>query len=375
MDVLVNPSQHRRVLALAALVSCCATTGVARGQVPDAERPWVFTARSVHHGEAVPLRALDDEDEALARLDPRSGRNIAYVDDEVRLSMPAGAWTFSVLARSSALLVTDATTLDLVRQVSSDTTPGNDRRWSAQVRYESFQGAGVEAGYRFTPAERWQAGVAVQWLKLRHFRRRTLDGQVQFDAASRTYAFDLESTHADDRLRFPFQGPTQDGGMGLLFSADVGWRDDTWAASLGVRDVGWLRWNDLPHQYATLSTHTQSYDADGFVVYEPLVVGRNEQRRHTRTMPGWWTARASWRAADAGEFELSDDWVRDYGWLPAVAWQRRFGDIDLGVQWRLHERRVGVAVGWRGWQLRLGADRIGSQQRSREFSIGGSWRF
>lgn len=367
--------KHRSALAFVAFAAPWAAAVAAPAEPPASAPAWVFSARSLHHGEAVPLAVIDDEDRAMAQLDPRRGRNIAYVDDEVRLGRAAGAWTWSLLARSRALLVTDESTLDLIRQVSRDETPAADRRWSAQVRYESFQGAGLEAGYRFAPAAQWQAGVAAQLLSVRHWRRRTLDGQVQFDAASSTYAFDLKSTQADDRLRFPFQGSKDDGGAGLLLAADVAWRDERWAASLNVRDLGWLRWNRLPQQVATLSTQTQSYDAEGFVIYKPLVEGRNTQQGYTRKLSGWWTARVSWRAAHAGEFELSSDWVPDFGLLPAVAWRRRFADVDLGLQWHFHERRAGVALGWRGWQLRAGADTLGSQQRSRELAVSWSSRF
>jgi hypothetical protein len=369
----VQPKQHSSALALIAFAASCAGAAAAAAEAPAPE--WLFTARSVHHGEAVPLSAIDDERRALAQLDPRSGRNIAYVDDEARLSRTRGAWTWSLLARSRALLLTDEATLDLVRQVASDETPAADRRWAAQVRYESFQGAGLEAGYRFAPAAQWQAGVALQLLRLNHWRRRTLAGEVQFDAASSTYAFDLNSTQADDRLRFPFQASKSNGGAGLLLSADVAWRDDRWSASLGVRDLGWLHWNRLPRQDATLSTQTGSYDAEGFLIYRPLVQGRNSQPGSMRKLAGWWTARAGWRAADVGEFELSSDWVPDFGWLPAIAWRRRVADVDLGLQWRLHERRAGVALGWRGWQLRAGADDVGSRQRSRELALSWGARF
>lgn len=363
---------HTIAAAWAVLLSLGATAQTPSGPTADA---WTVTARAVHHADALPLEALDDEDRALEQLDARPGRNIAYVDDELRVGRAAGAWHWSLLARSSALLVTDAGTLDLIRHIGLGTTASVDRHWSTRVRYESFQGAGLEAGHRFAPAPAWQVGVAAQVLTLRHWRRRTLDGQARFDAASGGHAFDLASTQADDRLRFPFQQPADGGGAGLLIGADAGWRDGPWAASLGVRDLGWLRWRRLPQQLGTLSTQTQAVDADGFVVYRPLIEGRNDQQGYTRRLSGWWTARASWRAAHAGEFELSSDWVPGFGALPAVAWRRSLADVDLDVQWRFHERRATVAIGWRGWQLRAGADGFGASQRSRELALGGSWRF
>lgn len=362
---------NKRICAVALLAAGLALAATAAVAAPG----WSLSARSVHHGEAVPLSAIDDEDEALRRLDPRRGRNIAYVDDEVRLSFDSGAWRWSVLARNSAVLVTSRDTLELVQQINSDVTPGTDRRWQTKLRYESFQGGGLELGYRFEPAAHWQARLATQVLQLRHWRQRRLDGPVSFEAGSATYAFDLQSSHTDDRLRFPFQGSKDDTGAGLLLAGEVGWRGDAWSASLGVRDLGWLRWRQLPQQYATLSTQTQSYDADGFVIYKPLIMGRNSQEGYTHRLRGVWSARAAWQAGEAGTLELSGDWVHDFGVLPAIAWRQRLGAVDAGLQWHVHERRATVSLGWQGWWLRAGADRLGSQQRSRELALGGGWVF
>jgi hypothetical protein len=363
----------RRSAAAAAAVAAAAVATLATAAA--ASPAWSVSARSVHHGEAVPLAAIGDEDEALRRLDPRSGRNIAYVDDEVRMSLDTGAWRWSVLARGSAVLVTTRDTLELVKQINSDATPATDRQWQTRLRYESFQGGGLEVGYRFEPAAQWQASLSAQVLQLRHWRQRRLEGPVSFEAASATYAFDLQSAHADDRLRFPFQGAQGDTGAGALLGGEVGWRGEAWSASLGVRDLGWLRWRQLPQQYATLSTQTQSYDADGFVIYRPLVMGRNSQEGYTHRLRGVWSARAAWRAGTTGTLELGGDWVHDFGVLPAVAWRQRLGAVDAGLQWHVHERRATVSLGWQGWWLRAGADRLGSQQRSRELALGGGWVF
>lgn len=353
-----------------------AAAGIAAGTCAAAAPVWSLSVRSVHHGEAVPLSALGDEDEALRRLDPRGGRNIAYVDDEVRLNVEAGAWRWSALARSSAVLVTDRDTLELVRQVNSDTTPAANRQWQTKLRYEAFQGGGLAVSRRFEAASRWRASLSTQVLQLRHWRQRRLTGPVSFEAASATYGFDLQSAHTDDRLRFPFQTPQGGSGAGLLLAGELGWRGDAWSATLGVRDLGWLRWRRLPQQYASLSTQTQSYDADGFVIYEPLVMGRNSQEGFTHRLRGVWSARATWQATPGGTLELSGDWVPDFGLLPAIAWRQRFSALDAGLQWSVHERRATVSLAWQGWWLRAGADRLGSRaQRSREFALGGGWVF
>ena len=336
---------------------------------------WTASLRTDHHMDAVPLSALGDDDTALRALSPRPGRNLAYVDDEARLGRRVGAWQWSLLARSHATLVASEDTLDLARSLDQESTPAGDRIWHTRLRYQAFQGAGLELGRALAAPGGWHASWSLQLLRLRHWRERRIDGPVHFDAASGAYAFDLRSAELNDRLDFPFRTAYPNAGMGVLAGGELGFRGDALSAAIEVRDVGQLRWHGMPQQRATLSSETSSRDSDGFLVYQPLVQGRISQRGYSESLPGRWSARASWRDDTLGEMEVSSVWIRDFGALPALGWFTPVAGGRLGLHWRTHERRATVSLDWAGWQLRLGADRLGSGMRSREISLLGELAF
>ena len=125
----------------------------------------------------------------------------------------------------------------------------------------------------------------------------------------------------------------------------------------------------MPQQQATLDTAAQALDPDGFVIYLPLVQGRNSQAGLTRWQP--WRGRLSLdRAWGHGQsLGVTVDTVPGFGALPALRWQRGQGATRLGLGWRLHERRATLALAWRGWQLQAGADRLGAEARSRDLAL------
>src|SRR5688500_13804316 len=224
-----------KILRRALLGIGLAGVGAAVLADPAPEAPWALSLRSAHHSDALPLHAFGDDDSARRALSPRRGRNLAYVDDELKLGRQVGAWQWALVARSHATLVSSEDALDLAPRLDRDAAQSADRRWQTDLRYQAFQGGGIELGQALAPAAGWQLAWNAQVLRLRHWRERRLDGPVHFDAASAAYSFDLRSTQVDDRLDFPFRTGFRDTGTGLLFGGRIGWRGDALALSLGVR--------------------------------------------------------------------------------------------------------------------------------------------
>jgi hypothetical protein len=353
-----------------AAVAATVLAGVLPAAAADADTPWSISVRSDYHADAVALRHVDDDRAALDNLDPRRGRNLAYVEDEVRASRRLGGTTWSLVARNSATLVTNHEGLDVVRQVAGRVTPEADRRWDVDAALKAFSGAGLEVAWATSSAATWQAGVAVQVLSLRRWRERDIHGAVQFDAARGGYDFDLVSTERSERLVFPFQQPYDSRGIGLLLAGALTWRPAPEVSfTLAVRDLGWLRWRGIPQEDARLSSFTRDVDEEGFVVFKPLVEGRNRQVDHRVRLAPKAAVRARWDTGGLGAVEVGADSIPEFGLLPSVAWQRRFGALDAGLGWRFHERRATLTLGWRGWRLRMGTDRLGGAARSRDIGL------
>lgn len=329
---------------------------------------WIIEMRSDRHSDGVPLADLGADD-PLVRLRARAGRNLAWIDDEVRLSRRDGDWTWSVLGRQYAMLSTGRDTLVLALQASGRGAARTDQRWQNRVRYQQFSGGGIELGRNLALDERWSGRLAVQGLVLQHWRTRKLDGPVGWEAATGTYRFDLVSQETDDRMAQPFQQPFDRRGAALLLQGDVAWRGEAWRLGLEVRDLGWLHWHGLPRQDLALSTETQAVDADGFVIYRPLVQGRDSQAGTTRALGGRWTARAAWQSGPLQRFEASLQTQAGFGVLPGFAWQRRVGSAQWSARWRFHDSRLTLGLDWQGLGIRLGADRLGAEAHSRELAL------
>lgn len=369
-------------MAVAAAVATIGTLGLATGTQAQgpASAPevasWAVSVQSDHHLDPLPLRYLGSDD-AWEHLSIRPGRQMGYLFDEVRLSRTdAARRTWSLLARQRAVAVASEGALDLARQAESSSGLEGDRRWRVDLDYLGFSGVGLEAGQHFNLGGGWQADVAVQGLSLQRLTERRLHGQAAYRASDETYSAGLQSHEADNRMTFPFQQSMAGHGSALLLQGGVRWRsgggEGPWQADLRWRDAGWLRWRGLPQQDAALSTDLQTVDADGFVVYRPLVEGRNRQPTYRRTLAPITDADIAWRSPSLGQFHAGLTWLPGWGALPTVGWQRPVGDdVSVSLDWRVHERRADLGVTFGSWAWRLATD---GRVDSRSTAFGLVWR-
>lgn len=363
-----------RIGALAALLALGGLAGAEPARAGDAAA-WQLSVQSDRHVEALPLNAIGD-DEAWSRLAPRPGRNLGYLFDELRLSRTMadadGAWSTSLVARQRLVAVASEGALDLIRQAESSADPAGDRHWRVDLDYLGFAGVGLEIGRRVVLGGGWQAELAGQGLSLQRLIARSVHGQAGYQAADARYSAALVSDRSDDRMTFPFQQPQAGQGWALLLHAGLRWQADDWQAELRWRDAGWLHWRGLPQQAATLSSDLRDVDADGFVVYRPLVEGRNRQTGWHRTLAPLTTAALAWRAAPQRTWRAQLTWLPGWGALPQLGVTEAVGDATrVSLDWQVRERRAVAALDHAGWRVSLGTDRLTA---ARSLTLGLSWR-
>ncbi len=355
--------------ALAAALVCLLATA-ARAQEATAPA-WQLQAHSIRHSDALRLADFDSDDwQAVA---PRRGRNLTRLDDGLRLQTQRGAWTWALVARSQATLLVGEQTLALARDIDGGRRPPADLALQANARLRGFSGGGLALGREHALAGGWRAGWELQALSLARWLERRLDGPVQFSAATGTYGFALRSTEVDNRLDFPFRQDFARRGSALLLATTLAWDGGPAWARAELRDGGWLRWRGMPRQDAKLDTATQAVDADGFLIYRPLIEGRNTQDGLQRHLPWRASVAAGVQLGQGQRLGLHAERLPDFGWLPAVSWQTGGaapGAPSFGARWQLHERRLVLMADWRGFSLRAGADRLGATARSRELALG-----
>jgi hypothetical protein len=328
---------------------------------------WSVELRSARHSDALSLDAIDRD--AWSELRPRDGRNLTYLDEEVRLAWWRGSLGVAMLARQYATLVASADALRLVAQVSGRQSPAADQTYGVDVKLRGFSGAGFALGMSGAIAAGWRWHGELQALGLGRWVRRDIEGLVRYGAADGSYEFDLHSFELDNRLDFPFQQPFARRGAAVLSAVSLTWQGErTWVRA-ELRDGGWLYWRGVPQQTATLSTATASVDDDGFVIYLPLVQGYNAQDGRREWMPWRGSVAAGLSVGRTQEVGLRVETVPGFGALPVLAWRHLPGNSQepaFGAEWRVHERRLELRASWRGLTLGFGADRLGSGAHSRQ---------
>ena len=367
-----------RAVAAAGVLAGLALPGRAQPAAP-AEPVWQLSLQTDRHSDALPLAAWGDDD--WRQLRPRSGRNLAYIDEQLRLQRRSGAWTLGLVARSQASLVASQSTLELAALLAQGGQPMQAQGWAVDMRLRGFSGAGVSLGVDSAPTDRWaqalSAATGGQWsaslsaelLALGRWRERRLGGTVSHPGGDAGYSFALQSDESDDRLSLPFQQAFARRGSGLLLGAALQWQGRGWTARAALQDGGWLHWQGLPRQQLALDTATLGFDADGFLQYQPLLTGQNSQRSRTRSQP--------WQGLLDVEHQLDAQRSLALGLrqlpgaplLPTLQWRQRSGPLQWGLGWQVHERRANLDLAWGGWQLRAGADTLGAGARSRLLAL------
>jgi hypothetical protein len=344
-----SDSRSRAVRLLPWLLAALVPIGAQAAQ-------WELSAASDRHSDFSSIDDLRDDNAAGYRA--RFGRNLAYVQDEVRLQRRDGAWNVALVGRSSATLVGNRDAIDAVRHSRGIGRDATGRHFDVHARLRGFAGAGLELGRAFELAPAWRGTLHVQGLVLTRWREREVRGVADFAGATSTYTFDLHSTEVNDRLKFPFQRSQGAQGAGLLFGGDISWSRGDWQAHAGLRDVGVLYWRGVPQQEFTLSTSTRAVDAEGFVVFRPLLQGRNAQGGLSRSAPWQANLGTSWQATASGALELQARWFRGFGALPSAGWRQRWGELEAGATWQVHQRRLVLDARWGGWRVFAGTDRL-----------------
>lgn len=354
-------------VAIAALA--VSTAGAAAAESgPPAE--WEVSARRIRHSDALPLAAMDADDHRA--LVPRRGRNLAYLDEELRLERRAGTWAFALLVRDQATLVADDQTLQLARLIEAGRRPDGDARWRIDASFRGISGAGVELRHRWLPTPAWALEGSAQLLALGNWHERRLSGAAAYDARSGTFDFDIASQQLYSRLHFDYEHPRARSGAAVLLGVSARWFAGPSALRIALDDGGWLHWNGVATQQLSLAANRQGVDADGFVVYGPLLEGRNRQDLSARSQPWRAHAWADHRLPGHWHVGAGFDWLPDFGALPQVAAGTRVGEAEIGLRWHVHESRLTATLHWRGLALHLGADRLGSAAHSREAVL--AWR-
>lgn len=373
---------------LALLGSVCAVLGLlcsnaqAQAQVgvvqadatPDMPRSgapaWRAELYSDLLSDPLPLRHFG-QDNWADHVRARPGRNLVQVDQRFKVSFGSvdTGHQVGVVKRQLARLIMDADTIRRLAQIDHGAPSSEDWTLSPKLTLRGFSGQGLDWLYRGRSPSGWHWEGGVQWLRLARLDGRELDGTLAYQAQEQTYAFEVQSTQIGSRLRLPFQSAPEASGQGLLLQARAGWQAGSMSGSVGVRDLGWLRWGSVPRQVLQLNSNTQQRDANGYVIYQPLIQGQNSQPKVRWSAPWSLEVESTWRVQGYRQVTVLGQYVPDFGWLPAVRWSDQVGPVRWSAQWRQHQQDVVAQLQWRGWAVALSSENFKAQATSQLWAL------
>lgn len=223
---------------------------------------------------------------------PRSGDNIALLSARSEVGLEWQGVRLGLLRRAEAFMQTNRDTADLARQYQSQSGYDSGRNYAVDYRAVGFDADGFKVSKRLQTewSGGWQlvSGAGVSYLRGRKIKLETWSGSAtaisaqdfnatlkQDQASSDIDVSDLQAFNAPyGRIASPSgQGYAVDIGM-LLNHAPSGV-----SMELAIADLaGQIDWINVPANASTLTTATKSYDANGYVQYDPAVTRASTYR-------------------------------------------------------------------------------------------------
>jgi hypothetical protein len=296
--------------------------------------------------DAVPVSQVD---EAWTAYSPRSGRNTFLMRNRVAAGVEKNRWRLGVELRQDGWLATDRETLDAFTMYQEKRKPAPPASFALQARYFSWRAQGLRLGYSFDgprivgrPAS-IELSAAVYGRQ--RLRERSIQGTLSYPQAE-TYAFAASHIDADSRMRYPFMGEApRASGAGLSLAATLPLAE-AWTLRVQADDLASrLRWKNLPLNTESLSSDVTSYDANGYVNYQPLLSGRKQQVDRNFKIPRYTAAALEYRYQDWGAGVQVARYAGET--IPTLSVSRRFGWLTLrgNVETRFDSAGVGFEAG------------------------------
>ncbi|MGQ0712015.1 MAG: hypothetical protein ACT4NV_19975 [Rhodoferax sp.] len=296
---------------------------------------------------------------------PHNERRAGLVYGHMEAGVQWRAWRLGLLHRGEAFASASPDTTDLFDQYtrSSGYTPG--RSYALDYRLTGFTARGIRLSHSLvlgqTGAWIWRAGWAVSGLQGIQAKMETAAGQAVAVSAQDFNANLVQTTHdsttdtsGKGSFNPPFGAHPSVSGQGYSTDLALTAQDDEGSRyEFAVFDaVGALEWRNLPKYRANYNSATKTYDADGYVHFNPTATALSSYENLVLPLEPKWRIAASkqWGAVQLGarlehafgvplpQWELG--YLGAEGWRVSVGWESRFN--SWGLAWEWHGLRAGL---------------------------------
>ena len=322
------------------------------------------------HARLLELSAVDP-----VRYAPRAGNNVSLASASVETGVQWQGYRLAAVSRSDAYLSASRDTVDLINQYANALGYDNPRKYAVAYQIRAFEADGLKFSrslqFDAIGGGNLKAGLGVSYLRGRSLKLENIKGQAvtlntkDFDAA---LTQSISSTWLDtqnlSQFNAPFGRQERFSGDGYAVDAGVTWLHlaTGMRMELAIADLfGEMRWNNIPTNVATLSTATKSYDANGFVQYDPTTTRTSSYKSVSMTLEPkvYLGAGIPWK-----QMMLKAGTSYSQGeWLPQLGIERRLpSGWTLGADIETRFSTLGVSLSCSWLQLKLRTDDLNLSQ-------------
>lgn len=286
------------------------------------------------------------------RFSPRSGRNLAVAFLRAEVGVARDSWRISYLHRREAIVDASRDAIDLLYLEKNNLPIPVGRRFALRFDAEVLEAEGlkIEKAFELYRGDHsgLRASLGASLLRGSRTRSSTVRGELTATGPN-TFSFDANWIDSYTKKTFLFITPGSPEGSGYALDAalEFKWADRN-RLSLSVADLdARIAWRDVPTTEARATSNTATRDAQGFIVYQPAVVGQNRRKDYTQHLDPKTTIQYS-RAfgplsLGAGALvirsivipRVSFDYRLDDAWRFALEHDFRFGSVGLGLRYKL----------------------------------------
>lgn len=315
----------------------------------DTERAVTASARYFAASDYTSMRHFSDD--WPGPYTPRNGKNLALAFARADVSARYASWSAGYFYRQDILLESNKDLTDIVYANKTRMPVPAGRSYDIHLAMDGFEAQGIRLDKAFTwKAEKaWELtfGVGASLMK----GQRTRIGQARGSALSTAsgYAFNVNLTDADSRKTFFFMAPGDVTGAGhaLDLGLRLQWQDGK-RLDLAINDLaGEIRWKNLPQSARTANSATTTRDAQGYIVFNPTVSGRNARVDVTQRLDPKGSIEFHAPLADGLSANLGAQWTKDnlfprlglayaavHGIVVVADYDTRFKTFGLGAAWK-----------------------------------------
>lgn len=243
-------------------------------------RPYV-DVQSVTYSEPVAIQAM------LGKWQPPfRGGNKAFTYTKAEIGIRRGNWQLGILKRVDYQLKFASETAQLIYLTENRLPLEAGREYELRLKVQHNYSRGLRLAYQHKLSPRFRVGLAASYLQGKALTDGALQGSAQV-TAEKDYDFQFDTDYFYSRDALFERDVTSPSGQGYSVDFNIDWQaSKQFSAQLSVIDiVGKMFWDNAPFTIAAATSDTKTFDADGYVLYQPAISGLESNKNFTQTLP------------------------------------------------------------------------------------------